>query len=306
MEKEMLEFIDAYENMYPLEVHELSDASAYRRRYDRIVATIDSNLADGVVTEDHIVDGTIPIRIFRANNQIDEKPCCIFIHGGGWSIGSLDSHAAWASDVCLHADVTVISIDYRLAPEHPYPAAFNDCLTGLNWVLENAAALNINPHRVVLYGDSAGGNLCAALTHHESISGNRRLRGQVLVYPALHSGKPLPSWIENQHAPVLSLAVMQICWNSYMQGQAATSTSSPLLATEFIGIPSSWIIAAENDPLYDDAKIYHGKLLAAEVSANFFDGKGLVHGCFRARRSCTISKQAFEWSVQGVRDAVWE
>ena len=300
----MMSFIDAYENMYPLAAHELSNPHAYRQRYDRIVATIDKDVSPDVHIEDITTSDSVVLRIFRSSDGSENKPCCIFLHGGGWSIGSLNSHSAWASDICVDANVTVILVDYRLAPEHPYPAAFDDCVASVDWIIEHCETLFIDRNRIVLYGDSAGGNLCAAISLHESVTNRNRICGQVLVYPALHSGEPLPSWIKNQHAPVLSLAVMQMCWNSYLRGQTVDAFAAPLLAKDFTSQPPSWIIAAELDPLYDDAHLYHQKLIQAGCESTIYDGVGLVHGCFRARRHSKLSKHAFQWSVNGVIQAI--
>ncbi len=306
LEKEIQDFVHAYENLEPLSADELLNPVCHRERYDRVACAIESKPPDEVIVLDAGVEadhGRIPIRIYRLS-KTPNQPCCLFFHGGGWMLGNLDTHNAWAADLCAATGATVIAVDYRLGPEHPYPAAFSDCYQVLSDVVAHPDTYAVDVSRIAVYGDSAGGNLCAAVSQKSRDSGLNAVAGQVLIYPALHQGEMLPSYQTNRNAPVLSLEVMNACWRAYLMGQQPDQYAAPLLNRDYHGLPSTWIVIAQFDPLRDDGSIYMENLKRAGVVVELLDVDGLVHGCFRVRHTSSITRRAFQWSVQSLKKAL--
>jgi acetyl esterase len=306
LEAEIAKYVQFFENFEPLTVDELRDSNRYRARYRRMIQSIEPDPPAEVTILDDAVDspdGVIPVRIYRRGTA-DRAPCCLFFHGGGWVLGDLDTHQTWAADLCVRSGATVIATDYRLGPENAYPAAFNDCYAVLEAVAADGERFGVDADRIAVYGDSAGGNLAAALCLKARDAHGPVVAGQVLVYPALHYGDALPSWYLNRDAPILNLDALHSCWRAYLGGAEADCYAAPLLATDFSRLPSTWIVTAEHDPLRDDGLLYAERLADAEVDVEVLDGEGLVHGCFRARHTSELTREAFAWSVQSLRFAL--
>lgn len=209
-------------------------------------------------------------------------PCIVYLHGGGWVVGDLDSHDFICAELASVLGVLVIAVDYRLAPEHPFPAAFNDCLSV--WRALRTGPFQLDPARTLVAGDSAGGNLAAALCLALRDAGEPAPCAQVLIYPGLGGDHRLPSRGECADAPLLSSSDLDCYHTLYLGGiRQPTAYAMPLLAADFSGLPPALIAVAQFDPLRDDGVLYAGRLNAAGVSAMLYYGQGLVHGCLRAR-----------------------
>jgi len=209
-------------------------------------------------------------------------PCIVYLHGGGWVVGDLDSHDFICAELASVLGVLVIAVDYRLAPEHPFPAAFNDCLSV--WRALRTGPFQLDPARTLVAGDSAGGNLAAALCLALRDAGEPAPCAQVLIYPGLGGDHRLPSRGECTDAPLLSSSDLDCYHTLYLGGiRQPTAYAMPLLAADFSGLPPALIAVAQFDPLRDDGVLYAGRLNAAGVSAMLYYGQGLVHGCLRAR-----------------------
>jgi acetyl esterase len=209
-------------------------------------------------------------------------PCIVYLHGGGWVVGDLDSHDFICAELASVLGVLVIAVDYRLAPEHPFPAAFNDCLSV--WRALRTGPFQLDPARTLVAGDSAGGNLAAALCLALRDAGEPGPCAQVLIYPGLGGDHPLPSRSECADAPLLGSSDLDCYHALYLGGiRQPTAYAMPLLAADFSGLPPALIAVAQFDPLRDDGVLYAGRLNAAGVSAMLYYGQGLVHGCLRAR-----------------------
>ena len=208
-------------------------------------------------------------------------PCMLYLHGGGWVVGDLDSHDFICMELAAALGALVVAVDYRLAPEHPFPAAFEDCLAV--WRHLAAAPFAIDPHRRLVVGDSAGGNLAAALCLALRDAGQVLPRAQVLIYPALGGPAHLPSRHECADAPLLSSSDLERYQALYLSGAQPSSLAMPLLADDLSGLPPALIIVAQWDPLRDDGVLYSERLNAAGVDAVLYVGGGLVHGCLRGR-----------------------
>ncbi|OYQ17604.1 lipase [Pseudomonas mandelii] len=209
-------------------------------------------------------------------------PCIVYLHGGGWVVGDLDSHDFICAELASTLGVLVIAVDYRLAPEHPFPAAFNDCLSV--WRALRTGPFRLDPERTLVAGDSAGGNLAAALCLALRDAGEPLPAAQVLIYPGLGGNQPLPSRSECIDAPLLASSDVDCYHALYLRSTRQPGAyAMPLLAGHFGGLPPALIAVAQFDPLRDDGMLYAEQLQAAGVTATLYYGEGLVHGCLRAR-----------------------
>ena len=232
----------------------------------------------------------VPVRIDRHSDG-GTQPCLIYMHGGGWMQGSPKTHADITSRIASTNRQTVISVDYALAPEHPFPTAVDEVMDAVRWAHSNASELGIDPARISVGGDSAGGNLAAAAciglrgTEHEPSA-------QLLVYPAVSFEMDKPSFVENAHAPLLKTAGMRATNLMYCgtEENLRNPLAAPLMAETHGDLPPAFIAVAENDPLRDDGYAYADALRAAGVPVEIDDGKGLIHGYLRAMEYCAASR----------------
>ncbi|MGZ7458274.1 alpha/beta hydrolase [Pseudomonas sp. Ma2-10] len=226
----------------------------------------------------------VPLRSYQppVSSPTSGCPCIVYLHGGGWVVGGLDSHDFICADLASTLGVRVIAVDYRLAPEHPFPAAFEDCL-GV-WRALRTGPFQLDPERTLVAGDSAGGNLAAALCLALRDASEPLPAAQVLIYPGLGGDHRLPSRSECVDAPLLSSRDVDCYHALYLRGIGQPSPyAMPLLAEDFSGLPPALIAVAQFDPLRDDGMLYAERLNAAGVAATLYYGEGLVHGCLRAR-----------------------
>ncbi|EJL06875.1 alpha/beta hydrolase [Pseudomonas chlororaphis] len=214
----------------------------------------------------------------------DGWPCLLYLHGGGWVVGDLDSHDFITAYLAAQLQVLVIAVDYRLAPEHPFPAAFDDCLAAWRALQAGASPFALDARRQLVIGDSAGGNLAAALCLALRDAGEQLPAAQVLLYPGLGGAADLPSRSQCADAPLLGSNDLDVYQALYLPGPERHSPyARPLLATDLRGLPAAFIALAQFDPLRDDGALYHQRLLAAGGHSQLYPGLGLVHGCLRAR-----------------------
>lgn len=228
--------------------------------------------------------GAIPARIYtpktlRKANGL--APCLVFFHGGGWVIGDLDTHEVVCQKIAHEAELIVISIDYRLAPEHKYPAAADDAIIATRWIAANAGQLGIDAGQLLVGGDSAGGNLAAVVTLAAREDGPK-LAGQVLVYPATDFAMKHPSHSEPETSILLTHSVIKWFCNHYLNSAADIDhwKASPARAATLKGLPPAYVLTAGADPLRDEGAEYAERLKDAGVPVTYKHFPGQFHGFF--------------------------
>lgn len=200
----------------------------------------------------------------------------LFFHGGGWVHGTLETHDRLCAILAVHGKCAVVSVAYRLAPEHPFPAAFEDALASLQWVKDNQKELGIDAARIALAGDSSGGNIAAAAA--QAVAGDPAILHQLLFYPALDGSCSSPSF-KGDHYGFLSAEQMRWYWKQYAPGDLRDDPrASPAKAKTRPDTAPATIIVAGNDPLHDEGVAYAKKLQAASVKTILHDYPGAVHG----------------------------
>ncbi len=250
--------------------------------------------------------GDIPIRVYRPASGI--LPALVYFHGGGWVIGNLDTHDGTCRDLAAESACAVISVDYRLAPEHPFPVPLDDCFAATAWVGANASDLGIDPRRIAVGGDSAGGHLAAGVAQMARDRGGPSLAYQLLIYPVTDRDFTTDSYRNNAEGFGLTRTGMQWFWNHFVpEHRAHEPYASPLRAGDLRGLPRAHVITAEYDVLRDDGRQYAERLRAAGVSTRHDDHPGLVHGFFgmvgQIDRAATIVRDAGHSLGESLRTA---
>ena len=270
---------------------------AQRIGHNRVTDLVFGAVADGV----RIIDGSakgevgpVPIRIYRPEDAGAERlPLVVNFHGGGWTIGSLDSTDWLCSHVAAGTRAVVVSVEYRLAPDHRFPAAAEDCYAALVDLVGRAADLGADPDRVAVMGESAGGNLAAVVSLMARDRSGPRIAHQGLVYPATDLTMGSPSIRENAHAPVLTQADVRAFRDHYLGGQDPRQPyASPLFAETHAGLPPALVQVAEHDPIRDDGLRYAEKLQDAGVPVRLTRYVGMPHGYVNFPRICRAARQA--------------
>ena len=246
--------------------------------------------ADVETDEEHWIDsegGPVRVRIFRHDGG-GTQPALIYMHGGAWMQGSPETHWDITARIASWNKQTVISADYALAPEHPFPEGYLQTLAVARWAHEKAADLGIDPARIAIGGDSAGGNLAAAVAlacRDEGVP----LAAQLLIYPACDFDRSRPSYEENAEGPLLKVAGMAATNALYCADVEQLNSDpriAPLAAESHAGLPPAYVAVAQNDPLRDSGMAYAEALSAAGVHVTVERGEGLIHGYLRAMEYC--------------------
>lgn len=305
MNPELQAFLDRWDSEWS--TLKAGATPADRRAYFEVIA---KNMrletpADVETDAVHWVDspaGKVRVRIFRHNSG-GVQPCLIYMHGGAFMQGSPETHWDITSRLASWSRQTVISIDYAKAPEHPFPAALDQVGSVVQWAHDQAETLGIDAKRIIIGGDSAGGNLAAsaALDFRGS---DVSLIGQLLIYPACDFDMTRPSYIENADGPIVRLADMARVNAMYCPNPADLENprAAALLAESHQNLPPALITVAQFDPLRDGGTAYADALKAAGVPVELDPGEGLIHGYLRAMDYCQDSmvklKKMAAWLVE--------
>jgi len=236
-----------------------------------------------------------PVRLYRPAGVTRNAPCVIYVHGGSFVKGSLDSGDAIAWGVADQVRAVVVSIDYRLAPEHPFPAAIEDCYAVLRYIAHNATALGVDAQRIAVWGDSAGGGLSAALCLMARDRGGPAIAAQALNYPMLTDELTSESYLAYAESPGARTAALDACWDLYLGKERPTRQpcAAPLKAEDLSRLPPAHIHVAEIDPLADDGRRYAQRLHEAGCSVELRVARRMIHGFLRARFFGPDSAQEF-------------
>ena len=223
--------------------------------------------------------GPVPLRLYRAFTE-GVLPVLVFFHGGGWVVGDIATHDTVCRHLANRAECAVVSVDYRLAPEHKFPAAVEDAFAAAAWVTENASALGVDPARLAVGGDSAGGNLAAVVALMARDAGAPRIAYQLLIYPATDAAMRHESVARFAEGYVLTRSTMRWFYEQYLRTPDDTLDwrVSPLAAPDLSGLPFALVLTAGYDPLCDEGDQYAARLAAAGVKVEHRRFSGQIHG----------------------------
>jgi len=247
----------------------------------------------------------IPVRVYTPLEGEAPYPALVFYHGGGWVIGDLDSYDSICRHIANLAQCKVISVDYRLAPEHKFPAAVNDAYDTFEWVVQHARELELDPTRLAIGGDSAGGNLAAVTAIREKENAQHNISFQWLLYPSTgYKNEEAPSLTENAEGYFLTREMMDWFRKHYLEKEEdiLLPYASPIFFNDFKGLPPALIVTAQFDPLRDIGKAYADELEGAGVSVRYKNYEGLIHGFMNFHTDVPAAQTAFVESIAVLAD----
>jgi acetyl esterase len=272
-----------------------------------VLAAVAGPPEEPVPTEDRSVPGPagdIPVRIYRPES-VQPLPVVVYFHGGGWVIGDIASHDTTCQRLAAEVPALVVSVDYRLAPEHRFPAAVDDCGAATSWVSAHAAELGGDPARLAVAGDSAGGNLAAVVALHARDADGPPIAFQLLVYPGTDMTRSLPSHTENGAGYLLESDTIDWFLDNYLaDADRRHPDASPLFADDLSGLPPALVVTAEFDPLRDEGEAYAERLRQAGVTVTTSRYDGMIHGFYGLDSVFDAAKRATAETVEALRDVL--
>lgn len=280
---QVLDFIRRTEASYPADSN-LATAEENRRNYDRMCAVFRAERPEHLPVEDRAIAG-VPCRLYGPETPV----FVLYLHGGGFVVGGLDSHDDICAEIADATGLQVISVDYRLAPEHRWPAQIDDVFAV--WRATGRAG--------VVMGDSAGASLAAGLCLRAR--GGHAPLGQVLIYPGLGGDRAMASYSEMAEAPLLRTADLDGYQHAlHGEGPVTDPVARPLQADDLSSLPPAFIVTADVDPLRDDGPAYARRLIEAGVAAKWRNEPQLPHGYLRARRSSDRARRSFQAIIAAI------
>ncbi len=284
--------------------------AARRAHFEVVAAKMREPHPAGISTQEHWVavpetSQPVRVRVFRPEATTGPVPALVYMHGGAWMQGSPETHWDITAGIAAANQQIVISIDYALAPERPFPNALHETVAVVRWAFDQAAELGIRPGAIAIGGDSAGANLAAAATL--VLRGTPQApQAQLLVYPAVSFNTDRPSHTENANGPLVTVASMPAVNAMYCPNPAdlLTPLAAPLLAESHADLPPAFIAVAQHDPLRDEGIAYADALQAAGVPVHLDRGEGLIHGYLRAKAYCAPAQARFAQMGAWLKEAL--
>jgi acetyl esterase len=287
-----------------LERQSVAQARAF---HDQDAPALNGPAAEMASVRDQMVPGPageLPVRVYTPDGE-PPFPMVVWFHGGGWVVGTLDTYDPLCRALAAAVPAVVVAVDYRLAPEHRWPAAVEDAYAATVWASRHAAELGGAQHRLAVAGDSAGGNLAAVVALGARDRGDPAIAFQLLVYPALDVAGDTGSWREFAEGFYLTAAGMRWYWDHYLgEADGTAPDASPARAAFLGGLPPALVIVASHDILRDEGEAYGARLREAGVAAQVRRVDGVVHGFFRWRAVTGAADQALQEAAGAVRRAL--
>ncbi len=276
-----------------------------RAAWGRYTASIAEPPPAGMRVDDRVLRGDahdVPVRVYRHRDAAAAAPCVIYMHGGGFMKGDLDSSDPVAWGFCAQTGATVVSVDYRLTPEHPHPAAFDDCLAVLRHVAAHSGAFGVDPARIAVVGDSAGGHLAVALCLAARDGIAPPIAAQAVIYTVTGTDMTMPSYVENANGFGLTTKACHDYYAMLLPTGEATPYARPALATDYRGLPPAFVHSAEFDPVRDDGRLYASRLALDGVAVTYREARGMIHGFMRARFKGAAARAEYDAICAFLRD----
>ncbi len=272
---------------------------AFRKSMKKKVAMTSLKRPSTLDVQEHLFEtenGHVNSRIYRPKGNDKQLPCLIYMHGGGWIIGDLDSHDGVCVDIALDGECQVISLDYGLSPENKFPTALYQCHEIFNAVFQNAKTFNIDRNRLSIGGDSAGGNLALSTNILLKKNGGPLPLYQFLIYPCVDKNFNSESYINHSEAPFLTKKMMLWFFDTYLNGPEdyLNPLAFPILQKSFSGMPKTILLNAELDPLATEGKKLAKKLIDDGVPVFHKEAQSLIHGFIRCRDQSPLGKKIFK------------
>jgi acetyl esterase len=299
--------IDAMEGVFP-RLHEMADGAEARRRIAAAMEGAPVAPPDPIHSvADECIDvpgGRITVRVYRPTDH-PAAPVVVFFHGGGWVLCDLDSHDATARRIANDSGCLVVATDYRRAPEHRFPGPVEDCYAALVWAATHASSLGGDPARLAVFGDSAGGNLAAAVAQMARDRGGPLLSLQILAYPVIDAACDTRSHADMGHELNLWSEEVRWCWEQYLADPAdgAHPYASPIRAADLSGLPPALVIVPEFDPLRDEGEAYARALAHAGVPTTLSRYEGQIHSLLAFAAALPAAGRAFAEIAGALRTA---
>ncbi|WP_283136291.1 alpha/beta hydrolase [Rhizohabitans arisaemae] len=281
---------------------DLTDPVAARRKLAELAGAVPAPDTADMRIEDRTVpaDPDVAVRIYRPHRA---QGAVVWLHGGGWVMGDLDTEHPWAARIADGSGAVVISVAYRLAPEHPYPAALDDAYAALNWTVEHAAELGVDPDRIAVGGHSAGAGIAAGIALRARDQNGPSIRFQLLNQPGLDDRQETWSARHFTDTPWMNRDAVTAAWRHYLGGAPATPYAAPARAADLSGLPPAYIAAAEFCPNRDENIVYALRLLQAGVPVELHQWAGTFHGS-HALLSAEVSQRQIAELCTALRRAL--